>query len=94
MAIAVYFHPNGLTLEQFEEVHRRLSAMGAQPTGRLHHSGVGEDGDMRVYEIWESPEAFEAFGRTLMPVLNEVGVDAGEPSVMSLHRLDQVAHTP
>jgi hypothetical protein len=90
MAIAVYFHPNGMTLEQFEETHRRLAAAGAaEPTGRLHHSCFGEDGDLMVYDIWESPESFEAFGATLMPILDEVGIDAGEPAIMPIHRLEQ-----
>jgi hypothetical protein len=28
MAIAVYFHPEGMTLKQFEEIHRRLDEAG------------------------------------------------------------------
>jgi hypothetical protein len=92
MAIAIYFHPKGLTLEQFEEAHRRLAAAGQeQPEGQIHHSCFGEDGNLMVYDIWESPEAFEAFGATLMPILAEVGVDVGEPQVMPLHRVDQTA---
>ena len=39
MAIAVYFHPKGMTLEQFSETHRRLDEVGAaEPQGRIHHS--------------------------------------------------------
>ena len=63
MAIAVYFHPKNMTLPQFEEAHRRLADAGAaEPDGRIHHSCFGEDGGLMVYDIWESPEAFEAFG--------------------------------
>ena len=90
MAIAVYFHPNKMTLEQFHETHRRLDAAGAaEPKGRIHHSCFGEDGDLMVYDIWESPQTFEAFGATLMPILAEVGVDAGDPAIMPIHRLTQ-----
>ena len=90
MAIAVYFHPKGMTLESFEEAHRRLSEAGvAQPEGQIHHSCFGEDGDLMVYDIWESPESFEAFGKELMPILAEVGVDPGEPAIMPLHKLIQ-----
>lgn len=90
MAIGVYFHPKGLTLAQFNDVHRRLEAAGSgQPAGRLHHSGFGTDGDMEVYEVWESPAAFEAYGQTLMPILLEAGVDPGEPTVMPIHRINQ-----
>jgi hypothetical protein len=92
VAIAVYFHPKGMTLKQFEETHRQLDEVGAsRPAGRIHHSCFGEDGDLMVYDIWESPEQFQAFGQTLMPILAKIGIDAGEPSIMTLHRLDQTS---
>ena len=92
MAIAVYFHPKGMTLDQFNETHRRLADAGAaEPEGRIHHSCFGDDGELMVYDIWESPETFQAFGQTMMPILAEVGVDAGEPSIMAVHRLDQTS---
>jgi hypothetical protein len=92
VAIAVYFHPKQMTLKQFEETHRRLDAAGAsQPKGRIHHSCFGEDGDLMVYDVWESPEQFQDFGQTLMPILGELGIDAGEPAVMPIHRLSQTA---
>ncbi len=91
MAIAVYFHPNQMTLDQFNEAHRLLTEAGqAAPSGRIHHSCFGTDGDLMVYDIWESPETFQAFGETLMPILAKIGIDAGEPAVMPIHRLDQV----
>jgi hypothetical protein len=91
MAIAVYFHPKGMTLEQFNEIHRRLDAAGSgTPQGRIHHSCFGDDGELMVYDVWESPESFQAFGATLMPILGELGIDAGEPAVMPIHRLAQV----
>jgi hypothetical protein len=84
MAITVYFHAKGMTLDQFKESHRRLDAVGtaaAAPPGRLHHSCFGDDGDLMVYQVWESPESFQAFG----------GIDPGEPSIMALHRLEQTS---
>ena len=90
MAIAVYMHPKGMTLAQFNEIHRRLdvSGNGVNPH-RLHHSCFGEDGELMVYDIWDSPESFRAFGAVLMPILAEVGVDMGEPAVMPLHQVIQ-----
>jgi hypothetical protein len=90
MAIAAYFHPKGMTLEQFEEIHRLLDEAGeGLNPARIHHSCFGEDGDLTVYDIWESLESFEAFGRALMPVLAKVGVDPGEPAVLPVHKLVQ-----
>ena len=92
MAIAVYFHPKDMTLEQFEESHRRLAEAGAaEPDGRIHHSCFGEDGNLMVYDIWESPDKFEAFGATLRPILDDVGIDGGEPTIMPIHRLQQAS---
>ena len=94
MPIAAYFHPTGMTLEQYYEIHRRLekAVVGLKDHhGRLHHSCFGQDGDLMVYDIWESPEAFQAFGAQLMPILAELGVDAGEPAVMPVHMYDQIA---
>ena len=94
MPIAAYFHPTGMTLEQYYEIHRRLEAAGVgltDQTGRLHHSCFGEDGDLMVYDVWESPEAFEAFGAALMPITAEIGVDVGEPMIMPIQRLEQEA---
>lgn len=88
MAIAVSFRPKGMTLEQFSDISRRLGSAGQYPH-LLHHSCCGDDGDLMVFQIWESKESFEAFGRALMPILAEVGVDPGQPSVMAVHDLTQ-----
>lgn len=90
MAIAAYFHPKNMTLAQFNDIHKRLDAAGEGGNRhRIHHSCFGEDGDLMVYDVWDSPEAFEEFGRVLMPILAEVGVDPGEPAVMPVHKLLQ-----
>jgi hypothetical protein len=44
-----------------------------------------------VYDIWDSPESFQAFGEVLMPILAEVGVDPGQPAIMPVHKVDQTA---
>jgi hypothetical protein len=42
-----------------------------------------------VYDVWESQATFDAFARTLMPMLAERGIDAGQPDVMAVHNLIQ-----
>ena len=90
MAIGVYFHPESMTTAQYDEVIRKLEAAGAgQPAGRLHHSCFGPDEHLMVYDVWDSASSFEAFGQTLMPILEEVGVKAGQPDVMPVHNVIQ-----
>ena len=90
MAVAVYFHPRGMTLEQFDEIGRRLEAGGhLPPKGGLHLSCFGTDGDLMVYNVWESQEAFDEFGKVLMPIIAEVGIEGDPPQVMQLHRMEQ-----
>jgi hypothetical protein len=90
MAIAVYFHPESLTAAQYDDVFKRLEDAGAgSPAGRIHHSCFGRDGDLMVYEVWESQEAFDAFGQTLMPIAQEGGVDPGQPDAMPVHNIVQ-----
>lgn len=90
MAIAVYFHPEQLTADQYDGVIKRLEAAGAYPApGLLHHSSFGDPEHLMVYDVWDSQESFDKFGQTLMPILNEMGLDPGQPEVMSVHNMLQ-----
>jgi hypothetical protein len=88
MAIGVYFHPKSLSTGQYDKAFSELETAGAgHPAGRIHHSCIGADGDLMVYEVWESQQAFDDFGKALMPVLANVGIDPGTPDVMPVHNL-------
>ena len=88
MAIAVYFHPKSLSTAQYDETVKEVDAAGAEhPVGRIHHSCFGPDGDLMVYEVWVSQQAFEDYGKVLMPILQRTGIDPGTPDVMPVHNL-------
>ena len=90
MAISVYINPESVTAAQYDEIVRRLDAAGAgKPAGRLYHACFGSSDKVQVFDIWESQQAFDKFGAALMPVLQEVGVDPGQPMVESVHNLIQ-----
>jgi hypothetical protein len=47
-----------------------------------YHVCFGTDGNLHVSEIWDSQEQAQAFGERLMPLLAEIGIEAGEPEVI------------
>lgn len=88
MSILVRFSPASLTAEQYNETVRRLEESGDIPADGLeYHVCFGSDGNLRVSEIWDSKEQFEAFGPKLMPVLSDAGIDPGEPELMEIHNI-------
>jgi hypothetical protein len=87
--IAVYVKPEKLTLEQYNKARKGLESSGANMEGRKHHSCFGEDGQLMVFEIWESKESYDAFGKFLMPVLQEVGIVPSSQDIMEVVNLEQ-----
>src|SRR3954447_14318841 len=80
--------PN-VTTEQYDETIRRLEKSGDWlPEGLEYHVAFKSDGNLRVSEIWDSREQFDAFGERLMPVLKDVGIElAGEPEMLEIHNI-------
>ncbi len=87
--IAVYVKPESLTLEQYNKARKGLEASGANLDGRKHHSCFGEDGQLMVFEIWDSQENYDAFGKFLMPVLQDVGIVPSTQDIMQVANLEQ-----
>ena len=86
MSILVRFKPQNLTKENYETAVSRLEETGDNaPEGRELHVFFGDDGNLAVSEVWDSQEAFEAYGEKLMPVLADIGIEAGEPEVLAVH---------
>ena len=86
MAIYVSFHPKGLTKAKYDEAVRRLVDAGAWlAPGHISHACFGEDGDLRIADVYESYELFEAFGETLMPILADIGIDQADPEISEVH---------
>ena len=91
MSILARFTPTSLTFQQYEESLRRLQEVGDWPPDGLdYHVFFGPEGNLRVSEIWDSREQFEAFGERLMPVLTEAGIEfSGEPEVFEVHNIEK-----
>jgi hypothetical protein len=88
MALSFYFGSGKFTPAQYDDAVARLEAAGAgAPAGRLYHTALETNGQIQVFDIWESQESFEAFGATLMPILGAVGADPGQPQVAPVHNI-------
>ena len=91
MAVIAVFEGPGFTREAYEQTVRDLTDGGSLnspddwpvPGLLVHAAGEGPNG-FRVVDVWESDEAFAAFGEHLVPVLRAAGVD-GAPEVYSAH---------
>ncbi len=88
MATCFTFTPASMTASQYDEAIRRLEAAGAaNPPGRLHHVCFGTGNKLKVVDLWESEEAFQKFGQTLMPIMQDIGLDPGQPSAEPVHNI-------
>ena len=86
MSMLVRFAPQSLSTDLYDQTISKLEGGGDwPPDGLEYHVCFKVDDNLAVSEIWESQEKFEAFGERLMPVLEEVGIDPGEPTVLEVH---------
>jgi hypothetical protein len=87
MALGFYFSPvTPMNAQTYDECIARLRQAGAaHPRGRVYHAAFGPKERLAVFDVWTSQAEFDAFGQTLMPVLQALGVDPGQPQVMEVH---------
>ena len=84
MAIATYFNPPSMSQQSYDETIRRLEQAGAgNPSGRTYHVCFGSGDKLQVFD------AFDDFGKTLMPILQEIGLDPGQPYIEPVHNVIQ-----
>ena len=90
MAYGVYFDLKDFPVSVYDEAIEQLTAAGAawgEVPGRTFHCAMEVNGQIKVFDVWESMEEFGKFGETLMPILSGLGVQPGEPMVMTVHNL-------
>jgi hypothetical protein len=91
VAVVLVHQGAGLTQEGYEEVVRKLSGKSRLESPAdwpvegllVHAAGEGEAG-FRVVDVWESEEAAQRFGETLLPLLQAAGVEA-KPEIYPAH---------
>jgi hypothetical protein len=88
MSLVVRFTPVALTAEKYDATLRQLEESDVEfpPEGLDHHICFGPDGNLRVSEVWDSQEQFEAFGEKLMPILTAAGIEfSGDPEIFEVY---------
>lgn len=86
MALGIYIVHEGFTTEKYDEALKRLDAAGeGSPKGRSSHFALESDGAIQVFDVWESQEDFDAFGKTLVPILADLGVELAAPMVATIY---------
>ena len=88
MSLILKFTSAGFTMQKYNEAIKQLNAAGAgSPKGRQYHVCSGSAEGVHITDVWDSMEDFEAFGKTLLPILNSLSVDPGQPEVQQVHNI-------
>jgi hypothetical protein len=90
MAVSFYFRPTGFSRETYDETVKELEAAGlplGSVAGLTFHCAMEVDGSISVFDVWDSTEQFDEFGKTLLPIMNKLGADPGQPMIANVHNL-------
>jgi hypothetical protein len=77
--IGVYIVTKNMTIEQHSKGRERLREAGAMEGAMRLHSCFGEDGQLQVFDVWDSQEAFDEFLTVLGPIMGELGIELAQP---------------
>ena len=87
MAVLAMFEVNGATSSKYDEVIRRLTEMGQRvPDGQMYHICYGDRQRLQVMNVFESRAKLDAFGAKLMPILQDMGIEAN-PTVFEVYSI-------
>lgn len=81
MAIMMIMTWKGATLDQYEDAKRIVDWENDPPVGGRMHATAHDGEALRITDVWNSAEEFQAFvNDRLMPGVAEVGIP-GQPDV-------------
>ena len=82
----------GAKPKQYEQVRAHLGLGDAAPPGAMVHiAAIGDDGLMRVIEVWESRDQAEAFAEKVIEARTEIGIAPVRPQIqyLEVHKIAQ-----
>lgn len=72
----------GITAAQYDQMRSVLGITDTPPAGGASHvAAVGEDGKMRIFEVWDSREEAEAWGEKVMAARVNAGIGGDLPTI-------------
>ena len=77
--IGIYIVTKNMTVDQHTRGRELLEKAGAPEGAMRLHSCFGTDGQLQVFDIWDSQEAFDEFMTYLGPVMGELGIELARP---------------
>ena len=85
--ILVYYDVKDMPPTKYDAVIRDLEAihLGKFNERPYHFTGIKENGNLVVVDIFTAPEELQKFGEKLMPILVKNGVTPPEPMVFPLY---------
>jgi len=96
--VVVIMSSPDFTARDYDQVWEDLKAQGqSKPQGLISHVGFAKpEGGWMVVDIWESQQAFEEFGKTLIPIIQKTGINVPQPQIMPAHfvLVPQNEHAP
>ena len=86
MAILMIHDVSDGALAECDQITKELEAAGhVNPPRRLSHVAARQGDGYLVVDVWESQEAFERFGQTLIPMLERSGGCVATPQYYPVH---------
>ncbi|MEZ0374143.1 MAG: hypothetical protein ACAI44_33945 [Candidatus Sericytochromatia bacterium] len=87
MAVIAMFEVEGANAAKYDEVISRLTELGLRvPDGQLYHVCYGDKDRLQVIDVYENQAKLDAFGAKLVPLLQEMGIQA-KPSVHEVYNI-------
>jgi quinol monooxygenase YgiN len=82
----------GATPDQYEQVRSKLGVdeNNPPPGGQIHIAAKGDDGTIRVIEVWESREQAEDWGEKVRAVRQELGIGSITPPPITYFEVQRV----
>ncbi len=72
----------GITPAQYDHMRGVLGIDSTPPPGGVFHAAaLGEDGNVRIFEVWDSREEAEAWGERVAAARADAGFEGALPSI-------------